>query len=170
MANHAEQGVRLFDPVYAPIRIEYLVPTVLGVGLGEHHQFHIAGVAPQLHETGHQVVDLIIRQGQAQGAIRRYQRFTTARQHIHSGHGPRCGVLEQLLRRGQISQHRLRHAIVHQGRDRVTPGLLQPAGQREVPGNTPLQALDLVQAAVVRNIGGLAGPGRYGAGAGHHQQ
>ena len=48
VADHAEQGVRLRHAVDREAGVEYLVATVLAVGLGKHHQLDIGGVAAQL--------------------------------------------------------------------------------------------------------------------------
>jgi hypothetical protein len=40
-----------------PRRVEDLVPAMLGVGLREHHQFHIRGVSPQVREGRFQILE-----------------------------------------------------------------------------------------------------------------
>ena len=47
VANHAKQAVALRLAIDAEAGVENFVATVLAVGLGEHHQFGVAGVAPQ---------------------------------------------------------------------------------------------------------------------------
>ncbi len=47
IADHREQAARLGLAVDVPARVEDLVPAVLAVGLGKHHQLDIAGVAPE---------------------------------------------------------------------------------------------------------------------------
>ena len=50
MTNHSKQGLRLLFSVDDPIGVEYLVPAMLGIGLGEHHQFDVGWVALETHE------------------------------------------------------------------------------------------------------------------------
>src|SRR5690606_14444132 len=63
--DHAEQALFLSLAVDVPAGVEDLVPAVFGVGLGEHHQFDVAGVAAQSLEAFHQVVDLVVDLGLA---------------------------------------------------------------------------------------------------------
>ena len=45
--DHPEQRPGLDDPVDDEVGVEDLVAAVLGVGLREHHQLDVAGVAPE---------------------------------------------------------------------------------------------------------------------------
>ena len=56
------------------VGVEDLVAAVLGVGLREHHQPDVAGVALQLGEGLDQVVDLVVRQRQAEVLVGDFQR------------------------------------------------------------------------------------------------
>ena len=58
-----------------------------------------------------------------------------------------------------IPQHRLGHTVVHQGLECRPLPCCELGGQVEVPGDPTLDTLDRSQAAVVRDIAGLAGPG-----------
>ena len=51
IAYHGKQTQVLRLAVYHPIRIEYFMAAVLGVGLGKHHQFHIGGIALDFSEV-----------------------------------------------------------------------------------------------------------------------
>ena len=44
--------MRLRLAVDNPVGVEYLVPAVLGVGLGEHHQLHVRRIAADIGEIG----------------------------------------------------------------------------------------------------------------------
>ena len=48
VADHAKQAVALRLAIDAEAGVENLVATVLAVGLSKHHQFGVAGVAPEL--------------------------------------------------------------------------------------------------------------------------
>ena len=89
MANHGEQRTILFHPVHDPVRVENLVAAMLGIGLREHHQFHIAGIAFQAGEAVQQIVYFVIRQRQTEFAIGDDQRFTPTIKHIYRCQ--RCG-------------------------------------------------------------------------------
>ncbi|ABM42454.1 conserved hypothetical protein [Acidovorax sp. JS42] len=169
VADHAEQALVLRHAVDGELRVEDLVAAVLAVGLGEHHQLHVGGVARQAREGVDQVVDLVVGQGQAPGLVRSLQRRTPALQHVHEGHGLGLQLGEQALRLVQRGDHRFRHAVVQERRN-----LLQLLGAQlglatqqaaleadAVFGN----ALDAAhhQAAVVGDVRGLGRPGRHRA-------
>ena len=69
IANHAEQAQLLGNTVDSPAGVEDLVAAMLGIGLRKHHQLNVAGVARKFSKTRHQVIDFIVRQGQAERAI-----------------------------------------------------------------------------------------------------
>src|SRR5690606_1691050 len=93
--DHHEQGLFLALAVDVPAGIEDLVPAVFGVGLGEHHQFDVVGVAAQVTEALYQVVDLVLGQGQTQLGVGLFQRGATAAQHVHRRQRPGLGTAEQ---------------------------------------------------------------------------
>ena len=62
VAYHRKQRFGLGFAVYSPVGVKDFVAAMFGVGLGEHHQLHIGGVALQLAEAVIQVVDFIYRQ------------------------------------------------------------------------------------------------------------
>ncbi len=64
------------------LRIEDLVPAVLAVGLGEHHQFDVSRIARELRERLHQVVHLVVGQRQTMGLVRQRQRRLATMQQI----------------------------------------------------------------------------------------
>ncbi|MNN44425.1 hypothetical protein D3C81_1587160 [compost metagenome] len=141
---------------------------VLGVGLGEHHQFDVVRVALEALEGVDQVVDLVFGQGQAQVDVGLGQGVTAAGQDVHRGHRLGLGVAEQVSCLLQLGQHALGHAVVKFGGDQCGVSVAQGAGN--VVGDAALQALDRLQAAVVGDVAGLAGPGRNGAQARHDQE
>ncbi len=165
--DHAEQALFLSLAVDVPAGVEDLVPAVFGVGLGEHHQFDVAGVAAQPLEAFHQVVDLVIGQGQAQFDVGLLQRGLAATEDVHPVEGLGLGVVEQLCGGLDAVQCLLGHAVVQQRPDLLQVVAAQLAGN--VIGDTPLKAVDHAQAAVVGDVRGLARPGRDGAEARHYQ-
>ncbi len=166
--DHAEQGLVLALAINVPAGIKDLVPAMLGVGLGEHHQFDVVGVASQVGEAGHQVVDLVIGQGQAQLDVGLLQRGAAAAQYVHRGKRLGLGVAEQVGGVFEAFEHQLGHAVMQRGGDQLRIAFGQFA--LYVEGDAALQALDLVQTAVMGDIAGLARPGRDGAKTRHHQE
>ena len=53
-----------------PTRVKNFMPAMLGVGLGEHHQFDVVWVAPQFCKLLAQIIDLVFGQRKAQRFIR----------------------------------------------------------------------------------------------------
>ena len=166
--DHAEQALFLSLAVDVPTGVEDLVAAVLGVGLGEHHQFDVVRVALETLEGVDQVVDLVFGQGQAQVDVGLGQGVTATGEDVHRGHRLGLGMAEQVSGLLQLAEHALGHAVVQLGGDQFGVGFAQAAGN--VVGDTALQALDRLQAAVVGNVAGLAGPGRNGAQARHDQE
>ena len=99
IANHLEQGMALRLTVDSPAGVKDLVPAMLRVGLGKHHQLDIVGIAAQRGKALHQVIDLIVCQSQTQVAISGHQRIATPGEDIHRAHRRRLGNLKQ--RRGR---------------------------------------------------------------------
>ena len=167
--DQVEQRPASLLPVDAPARVEYLVATVLGIDLREHHQLGIGRIAAQSAEHLRQILDLRLRQGQAELPVGALQRRARILAQDHARQGPRPPALQQ-FGRGAIRIGRdLGHAVVQR--------LLQP-GQRigtEAPRRAqtvPDAALDAgnpLEPAVMRDVGGFAGPWRDGADSGHHQ-
>ena len=74
--DHAEQTFVLLLPVNNPARIEYLVPAMLRVRLGEHHEFGVSRVALQARVALDEIIDFAIAKCQAQFSIRSDQGIT----------------------------------------------------------------------------------------------
>ena len=157
VAYHAEQRFVLFFPINGELGIENLMATVFAIGLREHHQFHIGGVAPCLGKSVNQVVNLIDCQRQAPVFVGLLQsRFATA-QYIHLLHGHRLQMGEQLLGIGQRRQDAFGHAVMQQSRNGLLLFVRQLSAVQEVFGTT-LNAARFGQTTVARNIGGFTGP------------
>ena len=78
IANHAEQRFGLRLAIEYKVGIEDFMAAVFGVGLGKHHQLDIAGVAPQSAVIVEQIIDFVVRQGQAHLAVGCHQRGFSA--------------------------------------------------------------------------------------------
>ena len=163
--DHAEQRLLLRDAVYHPGRIENLVAAVLGIGLREHGEFGVGGIAAKRAEIFEQIVDLVGGKREAHGQVGFGQRRTAVRREIDCDQRPRRHMAEQLRRSVQGIEHRLGHAIVQHRRD------LPPAAGCAfgVIGDAALYAPHRRQAALARDVGGLGRPGRDRADARHHQ-
>ncbi len=159
--DHAEQRLVLALAVDVPAGIEDLVAAVLGVGLGEHHQFDVVRVAPQVVEALDQVVDLVLGQCQTEVLVGLLQRRTATTEDVHGGQRLGLGMAEQCRSVLEGAQHQLGHAVMQQRGDGSAVGLAQLTA--DVIGDAALQALDLGQATVAGDIAGLARPGRDGA-------
>ena len=174
VADHAKEAVVLRLTVDGELGVEDFVAAVFAVGLREHHQLHIGGVALQAHKGGVQVVDFVVGQGQTPIAVGPQQGLAATAEHIHIGHRSGLQFGEQGLGLAALAQHVLGHAVVQDGGD----GLPLRVRQRRTaePARAALHAvLDQTlhpfdrQAAVVCDVGGLRSPGRNGAQTRHHQ-
>ena len=181
VADHAEQGDGLLLAVDDPVGVEYLVAAVFGVGLREHHQLDIGGVASQPGEVLHQIIDLVGGKGQTQFAVGGFQCGLAAFEDIHRGERLRRAVLEYLVfdacpelsrRAGNVGNHGFCHAVVQQRQHGLFFGIRQrlAALGLQVKQHAALDARDLRQGAMARDVGGFGRPGRDGAQARHDQQ
>ena len=82
-ADHAEQRLATRLAVDGPGGVEYLVPAMFGIGLGEHHQFDIGGIAAEPAEVVGDVIDFVFRKRQAEADVGLGNRGTAAPQQIH---------------------------------------------------------------------------------------
>ena len=166
VANHAKQRFLLRYAVDGELGIENFVAAMFAIGLGEHHQLHIRGVAPQLGEGINQVVNFVVGQGQAPGGIGAFQGGAAPPQHIDELHRRSLQGAEQLLGLSAGGKHRFGHAVVQQGGNVLALrgrqlGLApqQPALQGDGVFGDALHP-EHVQAAVAGNVRGLGGPWR----------
>ena len=168
VADHAEQAFGLGHAVDGELGVENFVAAVLAVGLREHHQLHIGGVAIQSCEGFDQVIDFVIGQGQAPGLVGLFQRSATAIQDIYMVHGRRVQGCEQGRRITSARHGRLGHAVVQHGGDLAQLRFCQFGfvEQARFQGQTVFgQSLHAahIKTAVVGDVGGLRCPGRDGA-------
>jgi hypothetical protein len=111
VADHREQRALLRLAVDDPVGVEDLVPAVLGVDLAEHDQLHVGRVAPDRAVGGQQVLHLLVAQRQAHAHVGGPQRLQAAAEDLHSDHGRRRRVREEV---GHVGVHALGHAVVQQ--------------------------------------------------------
>ena len=166
--NHGEERVGGGLPVDGPIGVENFVSAMFGVGLGEHHEFDVAGVPAQVGKARDQVVDFVLGQGQPQFLVGLNQGLSPAGQDVDFGQGERVGTLKKLRGVLESMEDGLGHAVVDQRGDD-----LQGAGSDlalDPVGDPALQAIDGVEAADMGDIRGLGRPGGEGADAGHDEQ
>jgi hypothetical protein len=174
VADHGEERFVLRYAVDGPVGVENLVAAVLAVGLREHHQLDIGRVAFGAGEGGVQVIDLVVRQGQAEFGVGRLQRVLAAGQHVDRRQGLRSEGVEQRMRILGAAQHGFGHAVMQQRGDGSDGCIGQLSGSAQDAGlemhgvrDAALDPVHMRHAAVVRDVGGLAGPGRNGAEARH---
>ena len=170
VADHAEQRLLLRHAIDGEVGVEDLVAAVLGVRLGEHHQFHVGGIALQAIEGIDQVFDLVLGQGQAPLLVGGFQgqpsMFGAAAEHIDKLHGLGLQRGKQLLRFFARGEDRFGHAVVQQRGD--LRGLLgTQLGRATQQARLQADAVfgdafhpEHFQAAVACDVGGLGGPGR----------
>ena len=113
--DHLEQRAIPRGTVDFPGGVENFVAAVLGVGLCEHHQLDVVGIAAEGLEVFDQVVDLVIGEGEAEGAVCLDQRGSALRENGHAGHGARSGVMKKSIAGGDVAENDLRHAVVEAG-------------------------------------------------------
>ena len=115
VADHAEHALVLRHAINRELGVEDFVAAMLAVGLGEHHQLHVGGVATQRGEGGYQIVNLISGQRQTELCIGLHQGFFATAQHVHMVHGRGLQGIEQLLGLGTVQHGTFGHAVVQQG-------------------------------------------------------
>ncbi len=101
-------GLSLDDPV----GIEDFVPAMLRVGLREHHELHVRGIAADRAELLDEVDDLIVRQRQTQITIRGFERRRGIDTQIDPRHRPWLMLIEQCFRRHRVEHDGFHHPVV----------------------------------------------------------
>ena len=91
---------------------------VLGVGLREHHQLDVVGVAAEGGEGLDEVVDLVVGEGEAERAVGFDEGGAAPGEHGHAGQRARGLVAEKDAAGGEVVEHDLGHAVVQARRQR----------------------------------------------------
>ncbi len=180
VADHLEQGVRLIDAIDGEASIENFVAAMFAVGLGEHHQLDIGGVAAELAVGVEQIVDLVIRQRQSLLHIgtreRRAAGVKRAGEHVHVLQRLGWQFGKKTLQLAALQRHGFGHAVVQQGGELKQFGLGQRFGGAQQPALRLKAVLHRafhpvhLGAAQASDVGGLGSPGRKGAQARHDIQ
>ena len=170
LADHAEQGLVAWTGVDHPVGIEDLVPAMLGIGLGEHHQFDVGRVSPAGREVLGQIVDLVFRQGEAERGVGADQRIAATCGQIDGFERLRRIVMEQTGGVFERIEHRLGHAVVQKRGDSAAPPGIETGTRHEAVGNAALDPEDLIESALMDDVGGLGRPRRDRSEARRHQQ
>ena len=165
--DHAKQGLFLFDAVNRELGIEDLVAAVLGVGLREHHQFNVRGIALLLGKSVNEIVNFVGSQRKAHFDVGRFQRFLAARKNVNGAHFAALNVGKEHGRIGVGRKHRLGHAIVQQSRN---GSLINVALDRKRIEHAALDAGHRIDARVMHDVGCLGRPGADGAQTRHNQE
>ena len=110
--DHLEQRAVAWRAVDVPGGVEDLVAAVLGVGLREHHQLDVVGVAAEGGEALDEVVDLVVGEGEAERAVGFDEGGAALGEHGHAGQRARGLVAEQDFAGGEVVEHDLGHAVV----------------------------------------------------------
>ena len=152
--DHPEQRRVLFLAIDRPRRVEDLVPAMFRVGLREHHQFGVAGVATEFAVTRFQVLDFVRAQGQAEARIG----FAQRRQRDPL---QRAGRLAAEQASGVLAprQQGLRHRIVQRARQRSRARICIGRQAGDIDTHAAFDPLHRVTGPT-QDFGRLARPGR----------
>ena len=165
--DHLEQRLVLLLSVDVPGGVENLVAAVLGVGLREHHELDIVGVAFEAGEGVDEVVDFVVGEGEAEGRVGLDEGGAALGEDGDAGHRARLLVAEEGVAGVEVGEDDLRHAVVELGaEDGVFVGVEDGGAEIDSVGDDAFDALDINEAADVGDVGGFGGPRGNGAGAG----
>ena len=110
--DHLEQRAVAWGAVDFPGGVEDLVAAVLGVGLREHHELDVVGVAAERGEVFNEVVDLVVGEGEAKRAVGFDEGGAAPGEHGHAGQRARGLVAEEGFASGEVAEDDLGHAVV----------------------------------------------------------
>ena len=167
IADHREQRLDHHLAVDGPVGIEHLVPTVLGIDLGEHHQLDIRRIAPHVGKVVDQIIDFIVGQCQPHLGIGPLQRRTPATEQVNPLQRCRVGMQKQALGLIQIGEHRFGHAVMQQMSD---PVRIDFSHRIKGIGHPTLDSTDPLQTTDPRYLGRATRPWTQGPRPRHHQQ
>ena len=162
LPDQLKRRMRLCFAVNMPGGVEDLVAAMFRVGLGEHHQFHIGGIAPEFAEHGRQIIQFRRRERQPEFIVGRAQRPNAARCQADIAQRGRFMLCKQGAGGLGIEDGGLGHAVMQQGPEPLAFGgaKARAVGQVKAINPTPFDPPEFAEAAVAEDVGGLAGPGR----------
>ena len=156
--DHLEQGLVLFDAVDSPFGTEHLVAAVFRVGLSEHVEFHVGGVAFELGEVLHQVIDFIGAQSEAHFLVGLHEGVAAFGKHRNHVQRTRFFLAEENFQGGGVGENGLGHAVVNLGGDFLTGASRCSTFKLHVVSDGAFNALDSRKTADVSDIGRLGAP------------
>jgi hypothetical protein len=150
VADHLEERVVLLLAVDGPGRVEDLVAAMLGVGLREHHELDVRGIATQPREALQQVVDLVGGEREAERGVGLLERAASALRERDRGERLRRGVREEPRGLRHVVDHHFGHAIVDHAIERTPRALRKGTGiaRGDRVGDAALDARDLRESTV----------------------
>ncbi len=74
VADHREQRLVLLHAVDGEVRVEHLVPAVLGVRLREHHELGVGRIAAERRVACGEIFDFVRREREAEALVRLFER------------------------------------------------------------------------------------------------
>ncbi len=143
---------------------------MLGVRLGEHHEFHVSRIPLKIREGLNQVVNFIFGKRQPQARVGFHQGIAATSENWHPSQEPRLFMAEQQLCAAHLMKYFLGHAVMQQRCDFLALFQAKLAPRTNVIGRAPLNPMYLPKATVSGDVRCLAGPGRERAGARHNQE
>ena len=109
--DHLEQRVVARGAVDVPSGVENFVAAVLGVGLREHHQLDVMGIAAEVGESRDEIVDLVVGESEAEGGVGGDEGGAAGGEDGHAVHRPRRFVAEECGAGFEVTEDDLRHAV-----------------------------------------------------------
>ena len=168
VTNHGKEGLGRHFAVNNPVRVEDLVPAMLRVRLGEHHEFRIRGIPTKGCEGLCEIGNFVVGKGKAPGVVGLSEGRRPLPEQGHGAKGPgRLGRKEGCAIAVPGKQG-FSHAIEERRRDGRPLRLTQGAG--EVPAHPALHPPDRPEPTAMKNICGFRRPGRLRSRPGHHQR
>ena len=165
--DHLEQRQVLRLTVDGPSGVENLVAAVFGVGLREHHQLDVVRIAAERGERVHEVVDLVVGEGESEGLVSGDERGAAGGEDRDALHRARRLLAEQRGAGLEFAKNRLGHAIVEFGAKRLElcgrergRRAFGVGGEFDRVSDDAFDAGDLAQAADAGDVGGLGRPRR----------
>ena len=140
--DHSKETDVLHFAVNAPGGIEYLVSAMFRVGLCEHHQLYVCGIACDTVEIVEQIVDFVDRQRETHFGIRARQRRPALSG--YRNHRKRLWRLrhKEFVCRFQAGTHVFGHGIMNGAHDGITREIAERVGDFHVENGAAFDALD----------------------------
>lgn len=122
VADHGKQRFGLFFAVNDPVGVEDFMAAMFRIGLREHHQFYVGGVALEFGVIFREVVDFIRGKCQTPVSVGFGECRRCIVQNVDVAQRRRLGFAKQDNRILRVCQHHFGHAVVQQRSDCATLG------------------------------------------------